>query len=76
MIPKFPNIKCFEKTAPILTATDTAPVCDATISLGHTLALTVIAEGVETLLQSDGLTRMAATPLRDSTTVEPDPPTG
>ena len=44
-------------TRAILTTTDTAPVCDATISLGHTLALTVIAEGVETLLQSDYLTR-------------------
>ena len=44
-------------TKAILTPTDTAPVCNAMISLGHTLALTVIAEGVETQLQADYLTR-------------------
>jgi diguanylate cyclase (GGDEF)-like protein/PAS domain S-box-containing protein len=35
-----------------------APVTRATISLGHTLGLTVIAEGVETQLQADYLTQL------------------
>jgi Amt family ammonium transporter len=37
--------------------TDQAPVSLATINLGHTLGLTVIAEGVETQLQADYLKR-------------------
>jgi diguanylate cyclase (GGDEF)-like protein/PAS domain S-box-containing protein len=38
--------------------TDTAPLTSATIGLGHTFGLTVIAEGVETQLQTDYLSQL------------------
>jgi diguanylate cyclase (GGDEF)-like protein/PAS domain S-box-containing protein len=38
--------------------TDTAPISSASISLGHTFGLTVIAEGVETQLQADYLSQL------------------
>lgn len=38
--------------------TDRAPITSASIALGHTLGLTVIAEGVETQLQADRITQL------------------
>jgi len=42
----------------IRTGTDSAAITRASVSLGHTLGLTVIAEGVETEIQADYLRRL------------------
>jgi diguanylate cyclase (GGDEF)-like protein/PAS domain S-box-containing protein len=42
----------------IRTRADAAPICSAMIGLGHTLGLTVIAEGIETQLQADHMTQL------------------
>jgi diguanylate cyclase (GGDEF)-like protein len=44
--------------AAIRTETDSAAITDASINLGHTLGLTVIAEGVETQIQADYLSQL------------------